>query len=162
MQKGGKWVLAIVRIVQAVLIFSIAASIFAVVLPEAFFTPRVDKTGNFWFQICFNIFTNAVFLAVLFFVSRFLQSIKSGDTPFTAKNVRRLKTVSILLIAVEPVQLIFQSVLNAVRPLTADGKKMVTVSSAGGIVLILGLVVFCLALVFEYGAELQKQSDETL
>jgi hypothetical protein len=89
-----------------------------------------------------------------------LQTLKK-KSPFVRENVKRLKIVSALLIAVEPVQFLFQWISNTVRP-AVNGQKEVMVTSFGGIIFVLGLAVFCLALVFEYGIELQKQSDETL
>lgn len=159
-EKSGKIVLIAVRIVQAVIVLSIAASILMLVLPGGFLFPKMNRTGDSWITAFSNLFTSIVFLTVLFFMGRFLKTLKKSS-PFVRENIKRLKIVSILLIAVEPVQFIFQWISNAVRPVM-NGQKEVFVTSFGGIIFVLGLVVFCLALVFEYGMELQKQSDETL
>lgn len=159
-EKSGKIVLAAVRIVQAVIALSVVFSLLTAVLPGTFFAPRMDRTGGFWIITFSNVFTSVVFLAVLFLIGRFLRTLKE-KSPFVRENVKRLKLASGLLIAVEPLQFIFQSVSNAVRP-AVNGQKEVLTTSFGGIIFVLGLVVFCLALVFEYGIELQKQSDETI
>ncbi|MVB12833.1 hypothetical protein CAFE_35790 [Caprobacter fermentans] len=159
-EKSGKIVLIAVRVVQAVIVLSIAASTLMLVLPEEFLFPKMTRSGDFWITTFSNLFTNAVFLFILFLTGRFLQTLRKAS-PFLRENVKRLKTISALLIAVEPVQIIFQWISNAVRP-AINGQKEVFVTSYGGIIFVLGFVVFCLALVFEYGMELQKQSDETL
>ena len=161
-EKTGRIILVAVRIVQAVLIVSIGMSILSYILPDGVFAPRIDKQGSYFYTILLNTIITAVVLAVLFIASGMLKSLKSGYTPFTKVNVKRLKVISILLIAIEPIQMIFGGIFNALRPLTASGEKIVSVTSMGGMVIVLGLIVFCIALVFEYGIELQTQSDETL
>jgi hypothetical protein len=162
MPRRGKISLAVVRIVQIILLFSIFGSVLIAIMPSgiSFFGPPVDKTTDFWFTTISNELTSIIFLFILFLSAKFLQTLKK-KTPFLHKNVKRLKIISILLIAVEPVQFLLQKIGNFVRP-SIDGTKEVIFTSFGGIILAMGLVVFCLALVFEYGVELQKQSDETL
>jgi uncharacterized membrane protein len=161
-QKISRIVLVIVRIVQAVLILSVVMSIVMWLLPSGSFMPRIDKQGDYLSTVLLNSVTSAIVFAALCGISGLLQSLKSNSTPFTKENVKRLKMISILLIAIEPVQMIFGSIGNALRPLTANGEKVMSVTSMGGMVIVLGLIVFCLSLVFEHGVELQKQSDETL
>ena len=74
-----------------------------------------------------------------------------------------LKVASGLLIIFEPVHIISQKIINTIRPVILEnGQRITSFSFFGGVFFTLGLVVFCLALTFEYGFELQKQSDETL
>nr|WP_319489479.1 DUF2975 domain-containing protein [uncultured Caproiciproducens sp.] len=161
-QKVSMIVLLIVRIVQAILILSVVMSIVMWILPSGSFMPRIDKRGDYLSTALMNSGTAAIVFAALCAISGLLQSLKSNSTPFTKENVKRLKMISVLLIVIEPVQMIFGSIANALRPLTANGEKVMSVTSMGGMVIVLGLIVFCLSLVFEHGVELQKQSDETL
>ena len=161
-RKVSRIALVVVKIVQAVLILSIGMSLLTCILPGGFFMPRVDKQGDFFYITFLNIITSAMVLVVLFVASSLLRSIKSDDTPFISKNTKRLKIISFLLVAIEPIQMILGAIFNVIRPLTENGEKIISVTSMGGMVIILGLIVFCIALVFERGIELQKQSDETL
>lgn len=122
----------------------------------------LDRQGIHFYTVLLNSVTSAAVLAVLFIASGLLRTIRSDSTPFTKENASRLKRIAVLLVAVEPMQMICSVVFNALRPLTAAGQKVVEVRSMGGMVIALGLIVFCIALVFEYGTDLQKQSDETL
>ena len=118
--------------------------------------------------------TNLLPSAVLFILSILimltviviLRDIVKGESPFHARNVSRLKRAAYLLIAYEPVQIVSQLIINRFLPLiTEDDGTTYTITSIhplGGVVLIIGLAALCLAFTFQYGVELQQQSDETL
>ena len=96
-----------------------------------------------------------------------LLSIRKEETPFTAKNVKLLKVVAIMLMAFEPLQVISARIPLVGESTVMDGGTTVpTVHSMSyfpsGVILVVGIVVFCVALIFDYGISLQKQSDETL
>ncbi|ADL50752.1 DUF2975 domain-containing protein [Clostridium cellulovorans] len=102
-------------------------------------------------------------IAVLVVASRLLKSIGKDYTPFSSKNVKMLKVAAGLLMIFEPVHIIAQKIINTIRPVILEnGQRIAAFSFFGGVFFVLGLVVFCIALTFEYGIELQKQSDETL
>lgn len=83
------------------------------------------------------------------------RSISREYSPFTAKNVNRLEVVSLLYLA-SPV---------AMAPLiyyVAGGIDAGTVIGLTLGSILIAAVFYCIALVFRYGAYLQKESDETL
>ena len=96
--------------------------------------------------------------------------LRKGETPFQMAVVKRLRVISGLLIAVEPLQFVFERIMNAISTpqvtYNEAGEEilysMSTFTSYGGVFLILGGVVACVALAFEYGVVLQTQADETL
>lgn len=92
-----------------------------------------------------------------------LYSIKADESPFTMKNVKRLKAMALLLVIYEPYFLISQAISQKLYPIVlADGSSVTVDSTIGGVVLTAGLVVYCVSLIFEYGISLQRQFDETL
>jgi len=93
---------------------------------------------------------------------KLLHSTKSGISPFNMKNVKRLKTIAVILVVYEPYFHINQWVFNTFHPIVIDGMTFATYSSNSGIVFAAGLVVYCVSLIFEYGISLQQQVDETL
>ncbi|MEG0774115.1 DUF2975 domain-containing protein [Clostridium sp.] len=102
-------------------------------------------------------------IGILAVVSMLLKSIEKEYTPFNSNNVKKLKILSLLLLMFEPVHFISIKIVDVLRPVILEnGQKITTFISFGGVIFSLGLVVFCLALIFDYGIELQKQSDETL
>ncbi len=96
--------------------------------------------------------------------------LRKGETPFQMAIVKKLRVISALMIAYEPVQFVFERILNALSmqyaTYTEVGDTLVygtkTYTSFGGVFLILGGVVACVSLAFEYGVVLQTQADETL
>jgi steroid 5-alpha reductase family enzyme len=107
-------------------------------------------------------------LAILIIALILLHSIRADETPFRMKNVRRLKAIALLLVAFEAYFHLFQWVMRKLPPPfpAESGDEFVSVLSFqvtdGGVILVAGLVVYCVSLVFEYGISLQQQADETL
>ena len=82
--------------------------------------------------------------------------LRKSETPFQMAIVKKLRVISGLLIAFEPVQIVFCWIMNGLSP------EIKTHSSLGGMVLIIGSVIACVSIAFEYGVVLQTQADETL
>ena len=102
-------------------------------------------------------------LASLIIGFSLLHSIRRKESPFTKKNVTKLKAVAILLVAFELYLIISQIIIHRYFFIFAhSGYSYFMSVSLGGVVIVLGLVVYCIALVFEYGISLQNQVDETL
>ena len=102
-------------------------------------------------------------IALLSISLNLLYSIRKEETPFNKKNVGKLKAIAIILVAKEILRVIAERVFNRFFPIILDdGSQIVVESILSGIVITIGLVVYCIALVFQYGISLQDQVDETL
>ena len=88
-----------------------------------------------------------------------LHTIRKEDTPFTLRNVKRLKVIGLMLILLEPVSFLAERIYFHFMPLE-DG--MIIITAQAGFILSIGLITYCIALVFQYGIALQDQVDETL
>jgi magnesium-transporting ATPase (P-type) len=126
-------------------------------------------------EVQFNLAKNILYfmqtfimLSVQICAAFLLLSIKKDETPFRLRNVKLLKSIAIILMAFEPLQVIAEMI-----PLTLVGGSIVmddgtTLPLArstyfpSGVIFVVGIVVYCVALIFNYGISLQKQSDETL
>lgn len=86
-----------------------------------------------------------------------LRSLWTEETPFLMKNVRRMKALALVLALYEPCLRLL--VYWQVR---VTGATNVNWGAAPGVLLPVAAVVYCLALVFQYGVILQTQADETL
>lgn len=76
--------------------------------------------------------------------------MSQDHTPFMMKNVKRIKKIAIYYLIISLLD------IQTVESITDLSFSMNTVG-------ILGAAIFwCIALVFEYGCELQKEADETL
>ena len=122
------------------------------------------------------VYLNAAFLAATFIPSfvlvaalglavGLLSAIKAEETPFQHKNVKRLKTIALLLILFEPLSFILGLIHLRFSPIAADlfdGPAWLAYMNFSGIVLMAGLIIYCVSLVLQYGVSLQTQVDETL
>lgn len=81
---------------------------------------------------------------------RLLLGMRRGETPFQLDNGRRIRRMGVLLMLIEPL-LLLESFLS-------DG----SLPEIYGISFVAGLVMYNVSLLFDYGAHLQQESDETL
>ena len=99
----------------------------------------------------------ALGIAILYFVNRMFENICKNNTPFTKDNARYLVVIATLIIvctiAVPILDFGLQRVLDtAYYPSYGFGLMPLFVA----------FLLYFLSLVFKHGAELQKESDETL
>ena len=104
-----------------------------------------------------EILNGGIVAAMLFVASGIFKDMSSGHTPFTKKNVNRLRVISPLLIVLGVVVPPLGSLISLILAPSVDISFSLNVGY-----LVFAAMFFCLALVFEYGAELQNQADETL
>ena len=97
-----------------------------------------------------------LFAGMVWSAAKIFSGIRRTRLPFTRENARQLKQVAVwmgLLAVIPPVVEIIGSFLISI-PLTTF--------YLGIELLIAAAIIYCLAHIFEYGALLQKQADETL
>ncbi len=147
-------------------VFTIIAEIILItfVLYEAFSLFKISLTSTCdVLQLISNLLLALIIILIMTNVILLLHSISHDETPFTVKNVNKLKWISIFLIAFEPISILMQFIINKVVLLSASENSISTsITSLGGMVFITGLAVLGLTMVFRYGVELQQQADETL
>ena len=91
--------------------------------------------------------------ATVYVLYRFMRSVYTEHSPFTQKNVDSMRWLSKTYL--------ISSALIAVSDWFARGNVTSAMFLFFGSVMV-GVVVYCLALAFRYGGVLQKESDETL
>lgn len=109
---------------------------------SSFFGPAVFESGEFieaLFGYLMSMLGGLVFLTViLYFVSRIFKKFReSYSPPFNERIVKDLQITFILI-------------------------TLISLKSSLLVGLVFGLALWCVLEIFEYGCELQKQSDETL
>lgn len=96
-------------------------------------------------------------MVILFISGRIFKDISKDYTPFVAKHMKRLKRISLLIAGMAIIPGFVEiAMIQMVTP-----PAMVNVSFELFYILV-AVVFFCLAQIFEYGRMLQQQSDETL
>jgi hypothetical protein len=114
--------------------------------PETALEEIITRAAPFFF--------NGVFAsAASFMASRIFYEIQSSHTPFSCKNTKRLKAISLSL-SIMGIALVVYDIFvnNGVGFATAFAISYVIISITFGL----------LARIFEYGHLLQQESDETL
>lgn len=93
--------------------------------------------------------------AVIILIHAIFNDMKRGSTPFLRRNTMRIKGVAIIAIILS----IIGSYSDALVDYYTIGELTWKVNAAG---LIIGMVVYCISFIFDYGCDLQQESDETL
>lgn len=102
-------------------------------------------------------FRLAFYGVILLFVSKFARALEKNSTPFCDACIKYLKITAFVLLGWAVVG---ETTLQVVCGMFF-GKFRVGVSVNGGMILI-SLVFLLLAYIFQYGAKLQREADETL
>ena len=96
----------------------------------------------------------AVILAILFLIYRIFRDISSEYTPFKQIHVARLKWIAGLSIAMG---------ICSYFVVFAAGAAVISASLQFNLdMFIPSVMIYCVALILDYGCSLQKQADETL
>lgn len=103
----------------------------------------------------FALIDAVVMTIIIFFVHAIFNDIARHCTPFSPQNTARIKKIAILVIGLSLVG----SCSDTLVDYYTIGALSWRVNMAG---LIFGLTIYCIALIFHYGCDLQRQSDETL
>ena len=119
--------------------------------------PLDGSVGSFRALMIVTFLGLAIMAAILFIESFIFKDISREGIPFTKKNSTKIRMISLLLviqcIVIPPLQLL------AVRIFSPATNASISINLGS---IIVAAVFFCLAMIFEYGAELQRQADETL
>lgn len=91
----------------------------------------------------------------IYLVHAVFAEIRRGCTPFSGRNIVRIKKVA----AVAAVLSIVGSCSDGLVDYYTIGAPAWRVNVTG---LIIAAVIYCISLIFDYGCELQRESDETL
>ena len=97
----------------------------------------------------------AMAFMVLFMLHRLFVNISREHTPFTETNVKIMKKVAVWTV----ITCIVDCITNGIADKILTGTTTFTLNF---IWLVVAVVIYCISLIFDYGCQLQQQSDETL
>ena len=99
-------------------------------------------------------------IALMFFLAhKLFGNVNASGTPFSDDNVRILKLVSYLMIILAVVSIAAEGMVVFNSSWASDAVQL---GGGGFILIVMAVLFYFMAHVFEYGAALQKESDETL
>ena len=93
---------------------------------------------------------------IMLLAEKVLRTVDTESTPFVKENVRRIKNIAILMATLSVVPSWFSQIIGFI----CGSRELIMQVELGK--LVLALVVWCIALIFEYGVALQEREDETL
>ena len=159
LQKTSNYIIIIVRVVQILLLVLTTHSLIQTIS----ITNRGMHEISNWMAVTIqSVFTCIMIVIALFISTSVLKSVKLDNTPFTHTNVKRLKIIAFLVIITEIISSAISFFSSFFSQVIQGDVKIVLQSYMGGTLIAMGLIIFCVAVAFEYGTTLQKQSDETL
>lgn len=140
------------------LAFGAAAALSESIMNMILDLPAMTSDPNVVYAVVVIVSMYAVTVAVmLVYAHRLFSNVSRSHTPFETENVKNLKMISYILLFIAIPLTIAASVLSE---LLAPG---IAAADPGTFTLIVAAVMFYfMAIVFEHGAELQKESDSTL
>lgn len=96
-------------------------------------------------------------MVILFIAGGIFKDISKDYTPFVAKHMKRLKRISLLIAGMAIIPGVVE--IAMIQMVTPAAKVNVSFEL---FYILVAVVFFCLAQIFDYGRMLQQQSDETL
>lgn len=128
------------------------------------------QPGNGWLYLVLRVILAIPTLSILWIASRMLRDVSKGKTPFSRTQVKRVRLIAMFLLF----DAVLATVLShgfletisfgefemAVLPKeSGDSEPYVPLNIS---TLALAFVLYCLSLVFEYGCQLQNDSETIL
>ena len=105
--------------------------------------------------VCGFIFLGAVTVCV-YMLKRLMKALKNCETPFSEDVIKRMSGFAYSLIPAVALNIVFSGIWSSL----SVGSGYNPTINIGSILLV--AVVFVLVAIFKYGAQLQRESDETL
>jgi len=106
-------------------------------------------------MFAFMLIDTMLISAVIFIIHAVFDDIKKGSTPFSLRNTVRIKKISIIVIILSLVG----SYSDALVDYYTIGELKWKADVSG---IIMGAIIYCISIIFRYGCDLQRESDETL
>lgn len=134
-------------------------------------TERVTfEVSRFGYAMLAGLIYCACMLVVFIFLKRLADGFRHCDTPFAEEVTRRMTVFAWVLLGCSVVSSVAEGIVNALmtrgvdfelvlNPAGMDSGFHVSVNFAP---ILIALIVLFLTMIFRYGAELQKEADETL
>lgn len=106
-------------------------------------------------MFAFMLIDTMLISLAIFFVYAVFDKIRKGFTPFSHENTARIKKIAIIVAILS----IVGSYSDALVDYYTIGELTWRVNIIG---LIAAIIIYCISLIFSYGCDLQRESDETL
>lgn len=117
-----------------------------------------NAANNTFLMVC-GVLILALFLAIFIIAESIFRLIQKSESPFIPEVPKRMKLIAVLLLLAQ----IVPRFLGYFIRFADTGRVSVTIIDEGTFVMIIiAMIIYCFAAVFDYGCVLQRESDETL
>lgn len=106
-------------------------------------------------MFAFMLIDTMLICLAIFFVYAVFNEMRKGFTPFSHENTVRIKKIAIITAVLSMVG----SCSDALVDYYTIGELTWRVNMIG---IIVAIIIYCISLIFSYGCDLQRESDETL
>lgn len=106
-------------------------------------------------MFAFMLIDTVLISLAIFFIYAVFNEIRKGFTPFTHENTVRIKKIAVITAVLS----IVGSCSDALVDYYTIGELTWRVNITG---MIVAIIIYCISLIFSYGCDLQRESDETL
>lgn len=117
----------------------------------------LNSTGELIAEMLTIFVSGMLLLGILFLTHRMFKSISQFIDPFSPENAKRLREIAFIIFIYSIAQPFLKTSFY-----TYFAPKVTMQSSFNVVFIILALMFYFFSMVFDYGAELQRLSDETL
>ena len=153
-------VAATVGIVVGILALLIGGNGLSAFLQEAFAGQvaqgmAIPATSSLVSALGFALLQMAAMMTMFIILRRIFRDMGNGQTPFAEKQVARIRNVALVSL----ILCIIQNVTEAIVQYTIFQTDTFSLDIMW---FVFTIVIYCLAYIFDYGAQLQRQADETL
>lgn len=114
--------------------------------------PAAEPFGIIMLTLVLSIVIIVVNIVPIVTAIRLLLGVRKSDSPFTELNGKRIGTIGVCFMLMEPLDFIYSGLI----------KGDWSIENFSGLAFSAGLVLYCISMIFRYGCELQQESDETL
>jgi len=104
-----------------------------------------------------SVASQCFFTAIIIITSKIFKDISRESYPFLKQNIKRMKKIAILLLLNSIVSPSIQQAIGKSLNLSSQMEPF----NYNLELFILAIVIFCFAMIFEYGTDLQQLSDKT-
>ena len=114
---------------------------------------HIKIISYFEIAMIFLIINITIMIVILNYVEKLFNNIKNNTTPFTIDNVTFIKKISYFMIALIIISPISNHIINLILNLSTEENPFELIS------ILEILIIFCMSYIFEYGYEIQKDSN---
>ena len=133
---------------------------------QSFFPDNYTNSAQTWISLISSILLGVIVCLLFRTIALVLKDISKNESPFTKKQVKRLRIIVLLLIIYAVLEFLISTVSSVLVDVNSSFHYSLNVDESTTEVNLMAIVfaaiMYSVSVVFEYGSKLQERSDEIL